>query len=188
MIAPAFLSQGAKVHDLGPISDFPQGEFVLATFTSDPAQGAVSRRAVYVRNNGVIAGQSSFTILSGRSSYLGCPIAPNGVVFSQRAKRYLDVTLLPTVPDGFGSSCHPPLFPGVQYDREGNPTIGPSTRALDRYAFSIRKAHLFIAEPYSVSHVDGSGATAKIHRWPLAFPGEPVSGIESWLYPIQPAH
>ena len=33
-----------------------------------------------------------------------------------------------------------------------------------------------------------TGADAKIHKWTLSFPGEHVSGIESWLYPIQPPH
>ena len=184
MIAPALLAQGAKAHDLGSIAEFPQGEFVLATFISDPAQGAVSRRVVYIRGNGLVAGEPSFTILYGRSSYLGCPVAPNGLVLSQDEKRYKDVTLLPTVPTGFGSSCHP--LPGIQYDREGNQTAGLSARALDRYAFSIRNGHLFIGEPYSVSHVTGTGARAKIYESPLALPGEPVSGIESWLYLIRP--
>jgi hypothetical protein len=59
-------------------------------------------------------------------------------------------------------------------------------RALDRYLFSIRDGHLFVGDPYSVSHVEGEGATAKIHKYPWAFPGVHVDGIESWLYPIQP--
>jgi hypothetical protein len=61
-------------------------------------------------------------------------------------------------------------------------------RALDRYAFSIRNGDLHIGAPFSVSHVEDTGAKAKIHKWTLAFPGEPVSGLESWLYPIQPPH
>ena len=91
------------------------------------------------------------------------------------------MTLIPVQPSGFGCPCH-----GGQYDTEGNRTAGPPVRALDRYAFSIRNSHLFVGKPFSVSHVDGSGATAKIHKFTQAFPGEHVSGIESWLYPIQP--
>jgi Rieske Fe-S protein len=181
MIAPAFLDQGAKAHDLGPLADFPQGEFVWTTFTADPAQGAVSRRSVFVRSNGLIAGQPSFTILSGRSSYLGCPVQPNGVVSG--SLRHGDVTMLQIYPKGFGSACHP----GTQYDTEGRPVGGPTTRPLDRYSYSIRNGQLFIGSPYSVSQVDGTGATAKIHAVPFALPGEPVSGLESWLYPIHPA-
>ena len=61
-------------------------------------------------------------------------------------------------------------------------------RALDRYSFSIRNGNLFLGKPFSVAHVDGAGASAKIHKRTLSFPGEPVSGPESWLYPIQPPH
>jgi len=45
---------------------------------------------------------------------------------------------------------------------------------------------VFLGKPFSVSHVDGTSASAKIHKWPYAYPGEHVNGIESWLYPIQP--
>jgi hypothetical protein len=61
-------------------------------------------------------------------------------------------------------------------------------RALDRYSFSIRNGNLFLGKPFSVSHVDGSGANATIHRFTFALPGQHVDGIESWLYPIQPPH
>jgi Rieske Fe-S protein len=185
MIAPAFLDQGVNAHDLGPLSEFPQGEFVWTTFTSDPAQGAVSRRTAFVRDNGLVAGQLSFTILSGRSSYLGCPVQPNGTAFLAQEIRFRDVTLRPVDAKGFGSACHP--LPGTQYDTEGSPTGGPTTRPLDRYTYSIRDGHLFVGAPYSVSRVEGSGAAAKIDAVPFAFPGEPVSGVESWLYPLRPS-
>ncbi|HEX3807299.1 MAG TPA: hypothetical protein VHV52_11020, partial [Gaiellaceae bacterium] len=62
MIAPAFLKQGTKDHDVGPITDFPEGKYVVTTFTSDPAQGTVSRRTAFIRYNGQLNGQPSFTI------------------------------------------------------------------------------------------------------------------------------
>jgi len=37
-----------------------------------------------------------------------------------------------------------------------------------------------------VSYVEGSGADAQIHSYPLAGPGQHVDGIEAWLYPVQP--
>src|SRR5581483_11737692 len=52
MIAPAFLKQGFKDHDVGPLSDFPEGKYVVTTFTSDASQGTVSRRTAFVRYNG----------------------------------------------------------------------------------------------------------------------------------------
>ncbi len=184
MIAPAFLKQGQKDHDIGAITDFQEGKYVIATFMLDAAAGEVSRRTVFVRNNGQLNGQPSFTIISNHCAHLGCPVQPNGPLEDDKKKQINDVTLIPTVSiAGFGCPCH-----GGQYDTEGNRTSGPPVRALDRYSFSIRNGRLFIGKPFSVSHVDGVGSGAKIHKWTLAFPGEPVSGLESWLYPIQPPH
>jgi menaquinol-cytochrome c reductase iron-sulfur subunit len=184
MIAPPFLKQGQKDHDIGPLSDFPDGKFVVATFTANPSQGEVSRRTAYVRYNGQLQGQPSFTIISNHCAHLGCPVQPNGPLDEQSKKQHGDVTLIPTISvAGFGCPCH-----GGQYDKEGNRTSGPPVRALDRYSFSIRNGRLFVGKAFSVSRVDGVGASAKIHKWTLAFPGEPVSGLESWLYPIQPPH
>jgi hypothetical protein len=111
-------------------------------------------------------------------------VQANGPLDEARKKQVGDVTLIPTVSiAGFGCPCH-----GGQYDTEGNRTAGPPVRALDRYAFSIRHGRLFIGKPFSVSHVDGAGASAKIHKWAFSYPGEHVDGLESWLYPIQPPH
>jgi Rieske Fe-S protein len=184
MIAPSFLKQGTKDHDLGPITDFPENKYVVATYMSDPKQGEVSRRTAFVRNNGQVEGQPSFTIISNHCAHLGCPVQPNGPLDTPNSKEYKDVSLIPTISiAGFGCPCH-----GGQYDTEGNRTSGPPVRALDRYAFSIRNGHLFVGHAFSVSHVEGAGATAKIHKWTFSYPGEPVSGLESWLYPIQPPH
>jgi Rieske Fe-S protein len=184
MIAPPFLKQGQKDHDLGPLSDFPEGTYVVATYMAVPSQGEVSRRTAYVRYNGPLQGQPSFSIISNHCAHLGCPVQPNGPLDEPKKKQHGDVTLIPTISiAGFGCPCH-----GGQYDTEGNRTSGPPVRSLDRYSFSIRNGRLFVGKPFSVSHVDGVGASAKIHKWTLAYPGEPVSGLESWLYPIQPPH
>jgi len=184
MVAPAFLDQGQKDLDIGPLTDYPEGKFVVATFMADPAQGEVSRRTAYVRNNGQLKGQPSFTVISNHCAHLGCPVQPNGPLNENGKKEHGNVTLIPTISiAGFGCPCH-----GGQYDTEGNRTSGPPVRALDRYSFSIRHGRLFLGKPFSVSHVDGTGSSAQIHKWTLAFPGEHVDGIESWLYPIQPPH
>jgi Rieske Fe-S protein len=184
MVIPPFLKQGQKDHDIGPISDYPTGKYVIATFMADPSQGEVSRRTAFVRYNGQLSGQPSFTIISNHCAHLGCPVQPNGPLDSPQTKKFGDVTLIPTVSiAGFGCPCH-----GGQYDTEGNRIAGPPVRALDRYSFSIRNGRLFLGKPFSVSHVDGSGADATIHKWTFSFPGEHVNGIESWLYPIQPPH
>ena len=87
------------------------------------------------------------------------------------------------MPAGFGCPCH-----GGQYDTEGNRTAGPPVRALDRYDYLVRDGRVVLTSEYSVSHVDGSGAQAKIHKYKLVGPGEHVDGPEQWFYPINPPH
>ena len=187
----AFLSgvrgQRQRRVDLGPVSAFPEGTFVIATFLLDPAEGEVSRRAAFIRNNGVRDGVPSFTAMSSRCTHVGCPTQPNGPVFADkhRSIRTADgeVGIVPTLPaGGFGCPCH-----GSQFDIEGNRTAGPAARALDRYAFSIRNGHLWLERLFSVSRVDGKGANARIHAFGRRGAGEPVTGPESWLYPIDTA-
>jgi Rieske Fe-S protein len=185
-VLPAFLNQRRKAIDLGPIRDFPQGQFVLATFLSDPAMGEVSRRAAYVRNNGLLGKSPSFTIMSSRCTHVGCPTQPNGPVFGQKRRALKtangEVGLVPSDPaGGFGCPCH-----GSQFDTEGNRTAGPAPRALDRYQFSIRRGHLWLGDIYSVSRVQGAGANARIHSFKRLGDGEPATGPESLLYPVDP--
>jgi Rieske Fe-S protein len=184
-ILPSFLGQRRRAVDLGPISAFPEGEFVVATFLADPSAGEVSRRAAYVRNNGLVGKLPSFTIMSSRCTHVGCPTQPNGPLFiDQRRAEPTDageVGLVPTQPAGFGCPCH-----GSQFDTEGNRTAGPAPRALDRYTFAIRNGRLWLDRLYSVSRVDGAGAHARIHSYAPQGAGEPVTGPESWLYPINP--
>ena len=90
--------------------------------------------------------------------------------------------MIPRQPSGFGCPCH-----GGQYDTEGNRTAGPPVRALDRYSFSIVNGHLFLGAPFSVSNVDGTGATARdLQARSSRSPACTSTGLESWLYPIQP--
>jgi Rieske Fe-S protein len=188
-VAPAFLKQHTHNVDLGPIGDFAEGQFMVATFLVDPAAGEVSRRTAYIRNNGALKDLPSFTILSNRCAHLGCPVQPNGPVFQDKEKIQkiqdgLEVRLIPTLPaGGFGCPCH-----GGQYDTEGNRVAGPPVRALDRYEYSIRNGNLWLGKTYSVGKVKGTGANAQIAKYPLAGPGEHVDGIEKWLYPVDPPH
>jgi len=181
MVLPSFLNQGEDDHDLGPLDRYPENEWQIATFPSNPAKGDVSRLTVFVRYNGPLGKQPSYTILSNHCVHLGCPVQPNGPHPESEKTVYRDVTLIPAQPSGFGCPCH-----GGQYDNEGNRTAGPPVRALDRYAFSVRHGHLFLGSPFSVSEVEGTGATARIYKWNRAFPGVHVDGPQSWLYPIQP--
>ena len=185
-ILPAFSHTKARAIDLGPIGAFPEGQFVIATFLSDPQAGEISRRAAYVRNNGFLGKSPSFTIMSSRCTHVGCPTQPNGPVFVQREEfrrtNVGEIKVVPALPaGGFGCPCH-----GSEFDTEGNRTAGPAPRALDRYQFSIRNGRLVLGPIYSVSRVDGAGGTARIHSYRRLGDGEPASGPESLLYPIDP--
>ena len=180
-IVPSFVRKRTPAIDLGPITAFREGEFTAVTFLSDPAAGEISRRAAYVRYNGLLGTEPSFTIMSSRCTHVGCPTQPNGPLFTSRERAQDGVTIVPTRPSGFGCPCH-----GSQFDMEGNRTAGPAPRALDRYEFSIRDGSLWVGRLYSVARVEGSGADALIHRVPLRGAGEPADGLESLLYPLDP--
>jgi len=185
-VLPAFGRTKARAIDLGPIGAFPEGKFVIATFLSDPQAGEISRRAAFVRNNGFVGKSPSFTIMSSRCTHVGCPTQPNGPIFVQKEKfrrtNVGEIKVVPTLPaGGFGCPCH-----GSQFDTEGNRTAGPAPRALDRYQFSVRNGRLILGPIYSVSRVDGAGGTARIHSFKRLGDGEPASGPESLLYPLDP--
>jgi Rieske Fe-S protein len=187
-VAPAFLHQGHPEVDLGPLDNFPEGQFRVATFMENPKQGEVTRRTVFIRNNGLLGKLPSFTVISNRCAHLGCPVQPGGPIDDQNAKALQvgknQITLIPTIPaGGFICPCH-----GGSYDTEGNRIAGPPTRALDRWTFKVVDGRLVLLENYSVGHVDGTGANAKIKKYTLAGPGMHVDGPEAWLYPIQAPH
>ena len=186
-VLPPFIKQGHPKIDVGAIEDFPENKFVIATYMLNPADGEVSRRTAYIRNNGFLGESPSFTIVSNRCVHLGCPVQVNGLPLADDTKTERTagnnlVTRIPTAAAaGFGCPCH-----GGQYDTEGNRTAGPPVRALDRYEFEIVNGRLLLGKTFAVSEVDGTGADAKIHTYPLAGPGQHVDGPEAWLYPVQP--
>jgi Rieske Fe-S protein len=185
MVLPAFtnLDEYGNQVDLGPLDNFPEGTYVVATFLEDPKLGEVTRRTTFIRNNGQgPTGEPSFTILYSRCVHLGCPVQPNGPINEKAKKDFKNVELRPVLAASFGCPCH-----GGLYDSEGNRTAGPPVRSLDRFAYSIKDGHLVLDKPYAVAKVVGNGATAKIKKYPWSTPGTHVDGIEGWLYPIVPS-
>ena len=189
MVIPAYVKQGYPNVDLGPLDNFTEGKWFVTTFFQHPDAGDVSRRTAYIRNNGLLKGEPSFTIISNRCAHLGCPVQPNGPVQNDQQRVVKEahgqsITMIPMIPaGGFGCPCH-----GGQYDPEGNRTAGPPVRGLDRYEYEIRNGHLVLSTPYSVSRVDGTGKNARIHAYKLTGPGEHVNGWEQIFYPLQPPH
>jgi Rieske Fe-S protein len=187
-LLPGFLKQKAHKVDLGPISDFEENKWKVVTFARDPTKAEITRRTAFVRNNGLLNGVPSFTIISNRCAHVGCPVQPGGPVFAKDEKTIKtangDVLVTPVLPAaGFICPCH-----GGSYDQEGNRIAGPPVRGLDRYEFDIVKGRLILGDLYSVVKVEGSGKTAKIKKVELHGPGQPAEGPESWLYPLQPPH
>jgi menaquinol-cytochrome c reductase iron-sulfur subunit len=184
-VLPAFVDQDYESVDLGPLENFPEGQWVVAKFnsaTDEPPD--VSRRTAYVRNNGEANGAPSFTIISNRCVHLGCPVQPQGVTADSATEVDTDgglVELFDTAPSGFGCPCH-----GGAYDIEGNRTAGPPVRALDRYRYSIQGNRLQLEEPYSVGKVTGEGAEAQMTAYDIADPGIHVDGLEQIFYPYVP--
>jgi Rieske Fe-S protein len=185
LVASGVEGQEIDPIDLGPLSDFPEGQYIITTFVEDPNAGDVSRRTAYIRYNGLLVNQPSFTILSNRCAHLGCPVQPNGPVAENQSKTEENragqevLKKTPVKPAGFGCPCH-----GGQYDTEGNRTAGPPVRALDRYNYSIKDGRLILGSAYSVDYVKGEGKTARIKKYPLHMPGQHVAGPEFWLFPI----
>ena len=180
-VLPAFTNQKDQDVDLGPLENFPESEFVIATYLEDPEIGEVTRRTMFIRNNGQLDGQPSFTALYSRCAHLGCPVQPNGPVEDDQKKTFGDhVELIPVLAVGFGCPCH-----GGQYDTEGNRTAGPPVRALDRAEFTIRDGNLILGRFFSVARVEGAGARARIKKYGRAVPGVHVDGPSAWLYPLE---
>jgi Rieske Fe-S protein len=199
-LLPSFLDQKQHKVDLGPLSTFTLNDWFIATFIVDPAQGEVSRRTAFIRNNGLVAvkdptsgktaQQPSFTIISNHCVHLGCPVQANGPTGQILGKPTIHqrtpngpLQLVPVVPAGYGCPCH-----GGQYDPEGNRIAGPPVRALDRYSFEVDNGRLILLSTYSVTKVVGTGAQAKIYKYKEAGPGEHLDGPEQFFYPLQPPH
>ncbi len=53
-VLPGFLGQKHHPVDLGPVKDFAEGQWYIATFLLDPSEGVTSRRTAFVRNNGSV--------------------------------------------------------------------------------------------------------------------------------------
>jgi Rieske Fe-S protein len=183
-LVPGFVKQKAKQVDLGPLSNFQEGQYYVATFE----EGHISRMSAFIRNNGDLNGTPSFTCISNRCVHLGCPVQSGGPVFDERKKTVKsdegEIDLIPALPAaGFICPCH-----GGSYDQEGNRIAGPPVRALNRFEFSVVDGRLVLGNMFSVAEVEGSGKSAKIVKYELAGPGQHVDGPEAWLYPAQPPH
>ena len=151
---------------------------MIATYLERPESGEVSRRTMFVRNNGRTEdGEPSFTLLYSRCAHLGCPVRPNGLIFTDEAKEVgpHSAEITPTLATGFGCPCH-----GGQYDTEGNRTAGPPVRALDQCQFAIVNGQLVLgpssASPRSRASAPRPGSTGTGGRCPACTSTAPRPG------------
>ena len=169
-VLPSFTGEGVETNDvdLGPISNFPEGTFVITTFTGNKRQGEVSRaHGLHPEQR---ADRRQGAELHDHLQPLRPPRLPGAAERARSSRRrrgtYKDVTLTPVQPAGFGCPCH-----GGAYDTEGNRTAGPPVRSLDRYAFSIVNGNLVLGKHFSVGTVEGTGADAQDQPLPPGVPG-----------------
>ncbi len=184
-VIPAFVGQGSEDVNLGPLSGYPEGQWMVTTFNSkaEEPEDVVSRTA-YIRNNGQMSdGQPSVTILSNRCVHLGCPVQPTGLSAEQKEVEVDGgkIKLGTTEPSGFACPCH-----GGAYDLEGNRVAGPPVRALDRYEYSIIDGNLTLGQLFSVGSVTGTAADAEMTVYRHQDPGTHVDGLSQYMYPIIP--
>ena len=139
-VLPSFTNQEEQDVELGPIDEFPEGQFVIATYLEDPEVGEVTRRTMYIRNNGIEDGVPSFTLLYSRCAHLGCPVQPNSLIFEEEKKvvgeQGVELTIAVT---GFNAVSRQPVrHRGEQAGRSAR------VRALDRAEFSIKDVELYL--------------------------------------------
>ena len=110
-LLPGFLKQKQHKVDLGPISDFEENKWKVVTFARDATNANISRRTAFVRNNGLLDGVPSFTVISNRCAHVGCPVQPGGPVFEKDEKTIKtgngDVLITPVLPAGRRCGCPP---------------------------------------------------------------------------------
>ena len=181
---PPSSSQGYDEVDLGPLENFPEGEFVIddllfrrKTRGRRPAHGLRPLQRGDERHRR--ASRSSRTAAPTSAARRSRRAFPDDRRVED-VRPAVDVTPVASV-SGFGCPCH-----GGAYDAEGNRTAGPPVRCLDRYQFSIKDGNLWLGTPYSVGTVDGTGADAVIHAYRVADPGVHVDGPEQIFYPYVP--
>ncbi|SRR5581483_5359664 len=124
---PALRRAERRWLEVGPVSDFPEGQVTKALAKPLAAQVwpyETPRVALFVLNRG--GGQ--FTLYHIHCTHVGCPVRWN-----VQAGRFF-------------SPCH-----GGVFDTEGRVLAGPPPRPLDRHEFKVEKGVLYAGRIYMVN-------------------------------------
>jgi menaquinol-cytochrome c reductase iron-sulfur subunit len=155
-LAPAFKSGSYDVVDLGPISNFPASS--AAPFITVTFERDANDTSGLDRRIAFIKnnGDGTFIAISNTCMHLGCP-----------------VQLFNGSPPSFACPCH-----GGQYDGNGIRTAGPPVRPLNRYETKVENGNLYLTKLVAMDE--------KLHAHQVKGPGQPVTGLMSYLYPDAP--
>ena len=146
---------------VGPVSDFPDDDYLPRVITTTQGIGEVGKTTVYVRRYNPKIDDASKRVptdapivaISSRCMHLGCPVR-----WTAAAARFI-------------CPCH-----GGVYGFEGEVDGGPPVRPLDHFYTRIRNGQVEIGPRYSVN--------SEFERFPsFRDPGQPLDGIGQYLYP-----
>jgi Rieske Fe-S protein len=154
------LAPAAEEATFTPVSLGPAGRFTTETgfkptpvaYVQDRAQPLVSSGLAYVHSTGGqsrdwLSPKAMFVVFSNHCTHVGCPAQATS--------------------NGFSCPCH-----GSQYDVQGNRTVGPAVRPLDRFQWEVRAdGDLWITALWSVL-VDRK----TVRYYPPKAPGQPIGG------------
>ena len=157
-VLPSFTDQDSTDVDLGPLENFPEGQFVIATYLQRPEDGEVSRRTTFIRNNGLLEDRrASRSVLPLRA-----PRLPGAAERAGRRRGKKDVGK--TVDDHAGSAGRLRLpVPRRPVRHRGQPHRRPARpRARPLRVLDPRRQPLSSASPSASAEVEGDGAEARI--------------------------
>ena len=146
---------------VGPVSDFPDDDYLPRVITITQGIGEVGKTTVYVRRYNPKIDDASKRVptdapivaISSRCMHLGCPVR-----WTAAASRFI-------------CPCH-----GGVYGFEGEVDGGPPVRPLDHFYTRIRNGQAEVGPRYSVN--------SEFERFPsFRDPGQPLDGIGQYLYP-----
>lgn len=164
-LGPVFGGEDFEPVFIGKLDEFKEGAFTKVVLMpgADQPDAYIRRKVAFVRQNTKKNGTWSDALsLEGQEEY---SVISNVCMHLGCPVQASNA--------GFVCPCH-----GGAYDADGSRTAGPPVRPLDRYIWEKRKDELWATAIYSLKN-DGERAS---HR----DPGQPTSGLESYLYPLQP--
>ncbi len=189
-VVPAFVDQGNPDIDLGPIDNFPQGEWVITHFNLRPDGGR--RHPTASPTSGTTASPttsraSPSSPTAARTSAVRSSPAGSSSPTRRRTRRPpggQEIQITPVVGlSSFTCPCH-----GGSYDSEGNRTAGPPVRGLDRWAYEIKNGNLVLVKQLQRQHRRGNGSERRDQQVPAHRPRAARRRLGADPLPLPAAH